>query len=322
MINTTLRSRRSLTLVALLFSWTLIAQAEETILQYFGTSWKGIEKRIPEVAEAGYTSLWLPPPFKGASGTFSVGFDPFDRFDLGNIDQSGTIPTKYGTKEDLLSLIRIAHRFGIKVYFDNVMAHNGGPLGNTEPGNIFPDIPGFVPEDFHLVRTSSGGWRKASNDVNYQDEWQVLHRNPFAWDIAHETPNTSFDPDGEIENSDYVKWIGVRHPGHPEWYLDRDLPIAKDYDRNDLYTFANKEAFKDTGYGVKNTGANNGRFDFDDLNRDGQHNINEPSEPFSDTGIDGSNPTRRTAAWGFGDGIYNMGDPVPEDVNSMLLRAL
>lgn len=322
MINTTLRSRRSLTLVALLFSWTLIAQAEETILQYFGTSWKGIEKRIPEVAEAGYTSLWLPPPFKGASGTFSVGFDPFDRFDLGNIDQSGTIPTKYGTKEDLLSLIKIAHRFGIKVYFDNVMAHNGGPLGNTEPGNIFPDIPGFVPEDFHLVRTSSGGWRKASNDVNYQDEWQVLHRNPFAWDIAHETPNTSFDPDGEIENSDYVKWIGVRHPGHPEWYLDRDLPIAKDYDRNDLYTFANKEAFEDTGYGVKNTGANNGRFDFDDLNRDGQHNINEPSEPFSDTGIDGSNPTRRTAAWGFEDGIYNMGDPVPEDVNSMLLRAL
>ena len=36
-----------------------------------------------KVAEAGYTSLWLPPPFKGASGTFSVGFDSFDRFAAG-----------------------------------------------------------------------------------------------------------------------------------------------------------------------------------------------------------------------------------------------
>lgn len=313
---------RSLTLAALLFSWTPAAQAEETILQYFGTSWERIEKRIPEVAEARYTSLWLPPPFKAAGGRFSVGFDTFDRFDLGDIDQSGTIPTKYGTKDDLLSLIRTAHRFGIKVYFDNVMAHNGGPLGNTEPGNLFPDVPGFVPEDFHIVRTPGGGWRKASNDVNYQDEWQVLHRNPFAWDIAHETPNTSFDPDGDVEGSDYEKWSSVRHPGHPEWYLDRDLPIATDFDGNELYTFANKEAFEDTGYGATNIGANNGRFDFEDLDGDGQHDVNEPSEPFSDTGIDGTNPTRRTTAWGFDDGIYNMGDPVPEDVNSMLLRAL
>ena len=323
MIQPTLPKKfRHFALVALLFSAAPIAPAEETILQYFGTSWQGIEKRIPEVAEAGYTSLWLPPPFKGASGTFSVGFDTFDRFDLGDIDQSGTIPTKYGTKADLLSLIRTAHRFGMKVYFDNVMAHNGGSLGTTAQGNLFPNVPGFVPEDFHLVRTSSGGWRKASNDVNYQDEWQVLHRNPFAWDIAHESPNTSFDPDGEIEDSDYDKWSGIRHPGRTEWYLDRDLPIAQDFDGSDLYTFANKEPFQDTGYGPENTGANNGRFDFDDLDGDGQHDANEPAEPFSDTGIDGTNPNRRTAAWGFGDGIYNMGDPVAEDVNSMLLRAL
>ncbi len=306
----------------LTFFLSSLLQAEETILQYFGTSWAGIEEKIPEVAEAGYTSLWLPPPFKGASGTFSVGFDTFDRFDLGDIDQSGTKRTKYGTKADLLSLIRTAHRFGIKVYFDNVMAHNGGNLGTTNPGTLFPEIPGFVPEDFHLVRTDGNGWRKASDSVNYQDEWQVLNRNPFAWDIAHESPNTSFDPDGTVENSDYPKWSGIRHPDHPEWYLDRDLPIAQDFDGNDLYTFANKESFTDSGYGAANTGAGNGKFDFNDLDNDGQHDANEPSEPFTDTGIDGSNPNRRNATWGFGDGIYNMGDPIAEDVNSMLLRAL
>jgi hypothetical protein len=39
------------------------------ILQYFNTGWVEIERRVPEIAEAGYTSLWLPPPFNGASGT-------------------------------------------------------------------------------------------------------------------------------------------------------------------------------------------------------------------------------------------------------------
>ena len=109
-------------LVALIvsLSWINSACAEEVILQYFNTSWPEIESRIPEVAEAGYTSLWLPPPFKGASGTYSVGIHTFERFHLGDKDQMGTVRTKYGTKDELLSLMKIAHRFGMKVYFDNV----------------------------------------------------------------------------------------------------------------------------------------------------------------------------------------------------------
>ena len=222
---------------SLLFS---TARCEEVILQYFNTEWSEIERRIPEVAEAGYTSLWLPPPFKGASGTYSVGFDTFDRFDLGDKDQMGTIPTKYGTKEELLSLMLIAHRFGLKVYFDNVMAHCGGPLGNnTGVGELFPDLPGFVPEDFHLVRDGNQ-WRKASDSINYQDEWQVLNRNPFGWDIAQEDPNTSFNPNGTTEGQDYPKWSGIRHPGQTHLYLDNDLPLGTNFVGDPVYTFADK----------------------------------------------------------------------------------
>ena len=50
------------------------------------------------------------------------------RFDLGDRDQSGTFRTKDGTKADLLSIVRVAHRFGIRVYFDDVMVHNSGSL--------------------------------------------------------------------------------------------------------------------------------------------------------------------------------------------------
>ncbi|MFO1492259.1 MAG: hypothetical protein U1F87_15410 [Kiritimatiellia bacterium] len=296
------------------------------MLQYFGTSWAEIERRIPELAERGYDSLWLPPPFKGGAGTYSVGFDTFNRFDLGDLDGSGTLRTKYGTKAELLSMMRTAHRFGLRVYFDNVMAHNAGPLDkNTNPGNLFPGIPGFVPEDFHIVREADGTWRKPGDWPNWQDEWQVLNRNPFAWDIANEHPtNVSFNPSGTAEAHTYNKWSGIRSPGRPEWYPDTDLTVAVNQEGGALHPFANKEPFQDTGYldGANTVGAGNGRFDWRDDNGNGQHDAGEPSEPFEDTGVDPTVSWRRTAQWGYGDGRYNMGDIVAEDVNAMLYRAV
>src|SRR3954469_19739402 len=99
----------------------------EVILQYFETPWSEIEARMPEIAAAGYDALWLPPPTKGAEGTRDVGFSVFDRFDLGDENQRGTTPTRYGTKAQLVSLVATAHRFGVRVYFDVVMNHNGNP---------------------------------------------------------------------------------------------------------------------------------------------------------------------------------------------------
>lgn len=297
-------------------------RAGEVILQYFNTSWPEITRRIPELAEAGYNALWLPPPFKAGS-VFSVGFDTYDRFDLGTKNQNGTIVTKYGTETDLLHLMQVAHRFGFRVYFDNVMAHNGGPMPTGAPGTL--QANGFVPEDFHLRRktetTYEGfGW------PTWSDEWQVLNRNPFGQDIAHESPNTSF---GWNENDDHPKWFGVRHPNNPEYYLDTDLPLTMTGGgvTTTVYTFSNKEPFSDTGYTnnaatfVTNA-VGNGRFDWQDVNANGQHDAGEPSEPFVDTGIDPSRADRQVAAWGFGNGRYDMGNPVTEDVNSLLFRAL
>jgi glycosidase len=298
--------------IALLAS--TLARAEEAMLQYFNTSWKEIERRIPEVAEAGYTSLWLPPPSKGGSGSYSVGYDPLDRFDLGDKNQSGTVATRYGTKADLLRLVETAHRFGLRVYFDNVMAHNAGPLDDVPPGTLFPGIPGFVPQDFHLVRKPGGGWKKTTDSIDYNDEWQVLNRNPFAWDIAQEDPNTSFDPTGQQEGLDYPKWVGIRHPGKTWLYPDNDLPGVTDANGEVFHPFADKEPFVDAN--------GNGRFDWTDTNGNGQHDAGEPSEAFTDTGVDPTNPAHQTVAWGYGDGRYNMGDPIAEDVNGMLIRSI
>ena len=277
---------------------------------------------MPELAEAGYTALWLPPPFKGTS-VWDVGFGTFDRFDLGDKDQSGTIPTKYGTAAELQNLIETAHRFGLRIYFDNVMAHNGGPIPGSDENTSIYAQPGFVPEDFHLQRTSDGYYRNWPGiEWEKNDEWQILNRNPFGQDIAHENPNTSF---GLNENDDFPKYVGIRQPNNPEYYPDTDLPIAITRTSGNFttYPFANKEPFNDSGYlkSGSRIGAGNGRFDWDDTDGDGQHDSGEISETFTDTGVDPLTPGRNTAAWGFGDEKYNMGNPVPEDVNAMLIRA-
>src|ERR1035441_10772831 len=52
----------------------------EAMLELFQMNWTDVAQKMPELAEAGYTSLWLPPPAKGGS-VFSVGYDLFDPLD-------------------------------------------------------------------------------------------------------------------------------------------------------------------------------------------------------------------------------------------------
>src|SRR6185503_10222459 len=207
---------RSALLLALLFGLTTPHRASaEAMLQLFNLSWNDVASRIPEIAEAGYTSLWLPPPTKG-NGGFSVGYDVFDAFDLGDKNQRGTTATRYGTKEELQQMVRLAHRFGLRVYFDNIMNHRAGDVPGYNafvPTNLYP---GTVPSDFHLRSISGGFFRNASNIRDYGSTWQVQNLSLLGLvDIAHESPNANFGP---TEGSTAPKAVFVRHPNNPEYY--------------------------------------------------------------------------------------------------------
>src|SRR5271157_2751577 len=105
--------RRSQYCVTFLLAFLVVQSARaEAMLELFQMSWNQISQKMPEIAEAGYDSLWLPNPAKGNSGADSVGYDLFDPFDLGSANQQGTIATKYGTQADLIQMVQIAHRFG------------------------------------------------------------------------------------------------------------------------------------------------------------------------------------------------------------------
>ena len=73
--------------------------------------WRHVAARLDGLRAAGFTALWLPPCSKAASAT-SMGYDPFDFFDLGEFDQRGGVETWFGSKADLVALVAAAHARG------------------------------------------------------------------------------------------------------------------------------------------------------------------------------------------------------------------
>lgn len=210
------------TLVAILTFMCTQAVRGEAMLQYFNTDWAEITRKMPEIAEAGYSSLWLPPPTK-ASGGLSVGYDLWDPFDLGGKNQRSTVRTRYGTEAELLELIRTAHRFGIRVYFDNIMNHRAFDIPGFNENTPIDIYPGMVPEDFHLRTTQEGFYRKWDNTRNWNDAWQVRNLGlADLIDIAQEpgTTNLNFGPS---EGSTFPKIKFIRDLERPEQYAyDKD----------------------------------------------------------------------------------------------------
>lgn len=200
----------------------------EAMLELFQLTWNQVSDRMPEIAEAGYDSLWLPPPTKGNSGSYSVGYDVFDPFDLGSTNQQGTIPTAYGTEADLIRMVQTAHKFGIRVYFDNVMNHRSSTVpaypGTTTPTNYYP---GLSPADFHLA-TVPGGYY--SNWWNIGDPYwcttAVVEHQPLEGlcDLANEpgTVNLNF---GAAVGDTTNKPVYVRFPGRTDLYMDTNGPL-------------------------------------------------------------------------------------------------
>lgn len=96
------------------------------VLPEGGKLWPELAERADGFNDIGINMVWLPPAYKGASGGYSVGYDSYDLFDLGEFDQKGSIPTKYGDKVQLLAAIDALKRNDIAVLLDVVVNHKMG----------------------------------------------------------------------------------------------------------------------------------------------------------------------------------------------------
>lgn len=103
----------------------IMLQGFEWHLDADGKFWKKITELASEWQEAGIDGVWLPPFTKGQS-IFDVGYGIYDLYDLGEFGQKDTVPTKYGTREELETMIHALHDHDIAVYADLVMNHKAG----------------------------------------------------------------------------------------------------------------------------------------------------------------------------------------------------
>jgi len=91
-----------------------------------GKLWKHAKEQANYLSQLGITSAWFPPAYKGTNGGYSVGYDAYDLFDLGEFDQKNSIATKYGTKDDYIKAIKSLKENNIQVIVDVVLGHKGG----------------------------------------------------------------------------------------------------------------------------------------------------------------------------------------------------
>lgn len=88
--------------------------------------WKFCAEQAPFLKKLGVSYVWLPPATKSANGRAEPGYAVYDLFDLGEFDQKGTVPTKYGTKDEYINCVKALQNEGIKVLADAVLNHKMG----------------------------------------------------------------------------------------------------------------------------------------------------------------------------------------------------
>jgi alpha-amylase len=122
--------------IAAIFSQFLVHSAQANngvMMQYFywylpndGKFWNQITEQSSALSNAGITTLWLPPAYKGQAGSKDVGYGVYDMYDLGEFNQRGSIRTKYGTMHEYLNAIKASQNSGLQIYADVVFNHRCG----------------------------------------------------------------------------------------------------------------------------------------------------------------------------------------------------
>ncbi|MEL7359600.1 MAG: alpha-amylase [Cyanobacteria bacterium J06560_6] len=153
-----------------------------------GTLWNELAENADELSAKGITSLWLPPAYKGIGGSKDVGYGVYDRYDLGEFDQKGSVRTKYGTRDEYVNAIKKSKQAGISVYADIVLNHMMGADGEED----IQATP-YLPED----RTQAIGeeqpirtWTRfdfPGRDGKYSDmKWNWTHFNATDYNSLEE----------------------------------------------------------------------------------------------------------------------------------------
>ena len=198
--------------------------SNDTMMQYFewylpsdSTLWNKVTKEAKHLENIGVSHLWLPPAYKGAGGKDDVGYGVYDLYDLGEFDQKGGIPTKYGTKDEYVEAVRILRENNIKVLADVVLNHKMG-ADETELVLAVQDDA----QDRNVSLTEAlpiKVWTKYTfpgrGNVHSDFKWNWTHFHGIDWDentgtaAIYKFYGKHWDEDVDKENGNYDYLMGA-----------------------------------------------------------------------------------------------------------------
>ncbi len=166
----------------------------------------------PRLKAMGVDAIWIPPSYKNHSLS-SVGYAPFDHYDLGDKFQKGDTGTKLGSKDELLRLIAVMHANGIEVIQDIVLNHvtNAGAVngaGGVDPEPTYSMVTDGGFKNFRYVcyetpvpktgetandyLSRKGRWSKNYLNFHPHPGWNVTSGN---WESAFWGPDFAYGVD-------------------------------------------------------------------------------------------------------------------------------
>ncbi len=219
---------------------------QDTIMQYFewylpsdSKHWERLSDDSDHLKELGINYVWLPPAYKGASGQNDVGYGVYDLYDLGEFNQKGSIPTKYGTKDEYINAIDVLKKKNIHVIVDIVLNHK---MGADETEEVLA-----IQEDFENRNLSLSearpikAWTKYNfsgrGDTYSNFKWNWTHFHGVDWDDNTATASIykfygkhwDENVDKEKGNFDYLMGADIDLNNHDvvvelqnwgKWYLE------------------------------------------------------------------------------------------------------
>ncbi|MBD0336296.1 MAG: alpha-amylase [Cyanobacteria bacterium Co-bin13] len=225
-----------------------MTQVNGVMMQYFhwytsasGTLWNEVNKTAKDLADAGFTALWLPPAYKGFSGAKDVGYGVYDLYDLGEFDQKGSVRTKYGTCDQYLDAIKALQSNGIQVYADAVLNHKmGGDATETFQATPFCQGDRLHPKGcLHEIESYTRYSFPGRQGKYSQFEWHWHHfdavdynaRNPDDRSTVYLVEGKQFDDYVALENGNFSylmgcdldfqdEWVRREITDWGKWYLD------------------------------------------------------------------------------------------------------
>lgn len=183
-------------------------------------NWKSneIKKRVPKIAEQGFTSIQIPTvqPFKNSyMDAWYWQYQPLS-FDIGN---------EFGSKEELISLCNKAHEYGLKIIVDVILTHMAG----DDYGNIAP----HPRVDRKLVEADI--WKSFDRIYNWDDRYEVITK-------SHGMPTIQLaKPKAQEFALDFINRL--KQCGVDGLRLDSGKSIALPEEGNDFLTKLPKDMF-------------------------------------------------------------------------------